>query len=78
VPAAAFDYAPVLGEVLTNGKEGVTFRDPGDLANLLVSVARRNAAPDSPLARSRAWLAAHPAQRWEEQWKGTAGSILTA
>jgi beta-1,4-mannosyltransferase len=77
VPAAAFDYAPVLGEVLTNGKEGVTFRDPGDLANLLVSVARRNAAPDSPLARSRAWLAAHPAERWDHQWNATAAPVLT-
>ena len=26
VPVAAFDYAPVLGEVLTNGREGITFR----------------------------------------------------
>ena len=77
VPAAVFDYSPVLGEVLTNGKEGVTFRDPGDLANLLVSVARRSAAPDSPLARSRTWLAAHPAERWDEHWQATAGSILT-
>lgn len=78
VPAAAFDYSPVLGEALTNGKEGVTFRDPGDLANLLVSVARRNATPDSPLSRSKAWLHAHPAERWEEQWNATARAILTA
>lgn len=78
VPAAAFDYSPVLGEVLTNGKEGVTFRDPGDLANLLVSVARRNATADSPLVRSRTWLAAHPAERWEEHCQGAAGPILMA
>lgn len=78
VPAAAFDYSPVLGEALTNGKEGVTFRDPGELANLLVSVARRSATADSPLARSRAWLAAHPAERWEDQWKATAGPVLIA
>jgi beta-1,4-mannosyltransferase len=77
VPAAAFDYSPVLGEVLTNGKEGVTFRDPGDLATLLVSVARRNATAESPLARSRAWLAAHPAERWEDHWKTAAASVLT-
>ena len=76
VPAAAFDYSPVLGEVLTNGKEGVTFRDPGDLASLLVSVARRNATAESPLARSRVWLAAHPAERWEDHWKATAGPVL--
>ena len=78
VPAGAFDYSPVLGEALTNGKEGVTFRDPGDLANLLVSVARRNAPGDSALARSRAWLAAHPAERWEDHWKATAGPVLIA
>lgn len=77
VPAAAFDYSPVLGEVLTNGKEGVTFRDPGDLANLLVSVARRNATAETPLARSRAWLTAHPAERWEDHWKATAAPVLS-
>ena len=76
VPAAAFDYSPVLGEVLTNGKEGVTFRDPGDLANLLVSVAKRSAKPERPLARSRVWLAANPAERWEDQWKATAAPVL--
>ena len=76
VPAAAFDYSPVLGEALTNGKEGVTFRDPGDLANLLVSVAKRSATSDSPLARSKAWLAAHPAERWANQWTTTAGPVL--
>ena len=76
VPVAAFDYSPVLGEVLTTGKEGVTFRDPGDLAHLLVSIARGSAVPDSPLGRSRTWLAAHPSERWEDHWKATAGSLL--
>ncbi|MDO8679289.1 MAG: glycosyltransferase [Acidobacteriota bacterium] len=76
VPAAAFDYSPVLGEVLTAGKEGVTFRDPGDLANLLVAIAKRSATSDSPLARSRTWLAAHPSERWEDHWKATAGTVL--
>ena len=76
VPAAAFDYSPVLGEVLTTGKEGVTFRDPGDLAHLLVSIARGSAVPDSPLGRSRTWLAAHPSERWDDHWKATAGSLL--
>ena len=66
---AAFDYAPVLGEVLTIGHEGVTFRDPGDLASILVSDCHADARPGSPLARSRAWLAEHPAERWEEQWR---------
>jgi len=76
VPAAAFDYSPVLGEVLTTGKEGVTFRDPGDLANLLVSIAKGSDTPDSPLGRSRTWLAAHPSERWEDHWKATAGTVL--
>jgi beta-1,4-mannosyltransferase len=68
VPVAAFDYAPVLGEALTAGHEGVTFRDPGDLANLLVAVAENKVDPGSALGRSRAWLAEHPAERWEAQW----------
>jgi len=76
VPAAAFDYSPVLGEVLSNGKEGVTFRDPGELANLLVAIARRSATLESPLARSRTWLAAHPSERWEDHWKATAAPVL--
>ena len=78
VPAAAFDYSPVLGEVLTNGKQGVTFRDPGDLAHLLVSVARRNATADSPLSRSRAWLAANASERWEDNWTATAARVLAS
>ena len=38
-PVATYDYAQVLGEVMETGHEGVTFRDPGELANLLVGVA---------------------------------------
>lgn len=76
VPVATYDYAPVLGEVMTSGQEGVTFRDPGDLAQLFVDVARHSVAPDSPLARSRAWLAQHPPQRWDSQWDATARPVL--
>jgi beta-1,4-mannosyltransferase len=76
VPVATYDYAPVLGEVMTMGQEGVTFRDPGDLATLLVDVARHSIAPDSPLARSRAWLAQHPPERWDAQWNATARTVL--
>jgi beta-1,4-mannosyltransferase len=76
IPVAAFDYAPVLGEALTIGHEGVTFRDPGDLASILVTIAMRTLDPGSALGRSRAWLAEHPAQRWEEQWRSAAGSVL--
>jgi beta-1,4-mannosyltransferase len=76
VPVAVFDYAPVLSEVMTQGHEGVTFHDPGDLANLLVSVAHRSLAPDSPLTASRAWLAGHPPERWDAQWEAQARPVL--
>ncbi len=76
VPVATYDYAPVLNEVMTNGQEGVTFRDPGDLAHLLVDVARQTVAPSSALAKSRAWLAQHPPERWDTQWEANARSVL--
>lgn len=76
IPVAAFDYSPVLGEALTSGHEGVTFRDPGGLAALLVTTARRTLAPDSPLGRARGWLSEHPAQRWDEQWRRAAEPVL--
>lgn len=78
VPVAAFDYAPVLGEVLTNGREGVTFRDPGELANLLVTLATRAIAPASALGRSQAWLFENPAERWDTQWQAAALPALRA
>ncbi|MDP2319365.1 MAG: glycosyltransferase [Acidobacteriota bacterium] len=76
VPVAAFDYAPVLGEVLTPGHEGLTFRDPGDLAAVLVEVASRSADPASALSRSRAWLFENPAERWDTEWQSTALPVL--
>ena len=76
VPAAVYDYAPVLAEVMTPGQEGVTFRDPGDLANLLIDVANRTAVPESPLAKSRAWIAAHAPERWQAQWDASARPVL--
>ena len=76
VPTAVYDYAPVLGEVMTAGQEGITFRDPGDLANVLAGVARGSTAPDSALARSRAWLAQHPSERWDAQWDAAARRVL--
>jgi len=78
VPAATYDYAPVLGEVMTTGREGVTFNDPGDLSSLFVSVASRAVTPDSPLGRSAAWLAQNPAERWDAQWESTARPVLLA
>lgn len=76
VPVATYDYAPVLNEVLTTGREGVTFRDPGELAALLVAVASRSLSPDSPLSKSRAWLARNAPERWDAQWAATAGKVL--
>lgn len=78
VPVATYDYAPVLSEVMTSGQEGVTFRDPGDLAHLLVDVARHAITPETPLARSRAWLAEHPPERWDAQWEAAARPVLLA
>jgi beta-1,4-mannosyltransferase len=71
VPVATYDYAPVLGEVMTTGHEGVTFRDPGELANLLVSLATRSVA-DSAMSKSRSWLTQHPPERWDTQWEAAA------
>jgi beta-1,4-mannosyltransferase len=71
VPVAVYDYAPVLGEVMTTGREGVIFRDPGELANLFIAVATRSSA-DSALSKSREWLAHHPPERWDKQWEEAA------
>ncbi len=76
VPVAAFDYAPVLGEVLTNGHEGVTFRDPGDLAGILVAVASKAIEPGSILGKSKTWLFENPAERWDAQWQAAALPVL--
>ena len=76
VPVAVFDYAPVLGEVMTSGQHGVTFHDPGDLSNVFMSVAQGTIASDSPLAKSREWLALNPPERWDTHWDATARPIL--
>jgi beta-1,4-mannosyltransferase len=76
VPVAVFDYAPVLSEALTAGNEGVVFRDPGELSNVLVTVARRSIAADSGLGRAKTWLDAHPAEVWDTQWNAAARPVL--
>ena len=78
VPVATYDYAPVLGEVMQTGREGVTFRDPGDLASLLVTVATSAIPTGSPLAESKAWLARNPPERWDTQWEAAARPVLVA
>lgn len=77
VPVATYDYAPVLGEVMTHGHEGVTFRDPGELANIFIAVATRSTA-ESPLSKSRSWLTQHPPERWDAQWNAAARNVLLA
>jgi beta-1,4-mannosyltransferase len=76
VPVAAFDYAPVLGEVLSSGKEGITFRDPGELARLFVALASGHVESDSPLGRSRAWLSQHLSPRWDAEWQAAALPVI--
>ena len=75
VPVATYDYAPVLGEVMTAGQEGITFRDPGELATVFVGVAT-NSTADSLLTKSRSWLKQHPPERWDTQWEKTAKPLL--
>jgi beta-1,4-mannosyltransferase len=77
VPVWAFDYGPVLTEVLTAGHEGVTFSEPGELAALFVALATADLSTVPKFAAARTWLAAHPAERWQEHWERTARSVLT-
>jgi beta-1,4-mannosyltransferase len=77
VPACAYDYAPVLGEVLTPGREGITFRDPGELASLLVAIAHADLAKVPLFAQARTWLAEHAPERWESEWQRLALPQLT-
>jgi beta-1,4-mannosyltransferase len=76
VPVCAYDYAPVLAEAITPGHEGVTFRDPGELAALLLALASADLASVPNFAAARSWLAAHPAERWEEQWTAKTSALM--
>ena len=76
VPVAVFDYAPVLGEVMTSGQQGVTFHDPGDLSTVFLNVAKGSVAADSPMARARVWLAENSPERWDAQWAAAARPVL--
>jgi beta-1,4-mannosyltransferase len=76
VPVCAFDYAPVLNEVLRPGQEGVTFTEPGDLARLLVALATADLSPVPHFTAARSWLTAHPSERWHEQWERSARAVL--
>ena len=68
VPVCAYDYAPVLSEAITPGREGVTFRDPGELSAVLLALAAGDLSSVPKFAAARTWLAANPAERWDEHW----------
>jgi beta-1,4-mannosyltransferase len=76
VPVAIYDYAPVVGEAITDGREGVVFRDAGELASLLVGLASPPTDPGSALARARRWLSDHPAERWDDVWARSAEPVV--
>lgn len=76
VPVCAYDYAPVLNEVLRVGQEGVTFRDPGELATILVGLGTADLSVMPKFAESRAWLATQPARRWDDEWREKAAPQL--
>lgn len=78
IPVCAYDYAPVISEALTPGHEGVTFRDPGELAKVLLALANAELDSVPKFAAARTWLAANPAERWEEQWIRKAPSFMGA
>jgi beta-1,4-mannosyltransferase len=76
IPACAYDYAPVLSEVLTTGHEGVMFRDPGDLSSLFVAIAHADLGKVAQFANARTWLAANRPERWEAQWAQLARPVV--
>ena len=76
VPVCAFDYGPVLTEVLSSGHEGVTFGEPGELATLLSALAAADLSAVPKFAAARAWLAVNPPERWEEQWRRAASPVV--
>ena len=77
VPAAPTTTRRCSSEVMATGQEGVTFRDPGELANVLVVASPRDpTSPDRPLGEVRAWLQQHPPERWDAQWESAARPVL--
>jgi beta-1,4-mannosyltransferase len=76
VPVCAYDYGPVLTEVLTPGHEGITFHEPGQLAAVLVALATADLSAVPGFAASRTWLTGNPPERWQESWEQTARKVL--
>ncbi len=78
VPVCAFDYAPVLSEVLTSGHEGITFHEPGQLATVLMALATADLTTVPAFAAARTWLAANASERWEDQWPRVAPAFTAS
>jgi beta-1,4-mannosyltransferase len=76
IPVCAYDYGPVLTEVLTPGHEGITFHEPGQLAAVLVALATADLSSVPAFAASRTWLTSNAAERWQENWQQTARTVL--
>jgi beta-1,4-mannosyltransferase len=76
VPVCAFDYGPVLSEVLTPGHEGITFHEPGQLATMLIALATADLSAAPAFQSSRNWLTGNPAIRWQDQWNDVARPVL--
>lgn len=78
VPLCVYDYAPVVAEVLTDGREGVTFRDAGELSNVLTGLAAGDVSQAPAVASARKWLATHPVERWDAAWERVVAPVLRA
>lgn len=78
VPLYVYDYAPVVGEALTSGREGVTFREPGELASAIVALATADFSSTPALAASREWLVTNPPARGGETWQTIVAPVLGA
>jgi beta-1,4-mannosyltransferase len=77
VPVCAFDYAPVISEAITPGHEGTMFREPGELATVLLALANADFSAVPKFAAARTWLVGNPAPRWEEQWTAHAAPVIS-
>jgi beta-1,4-mannosyltransferase len=77
VPVCVYEYAPVLNEILTVGREGITFHDPGELSKILLALAHGDLTKAPQFASARSWLANNPPERWEEHWAKIAKSTLS-
>jgi beta-1,4-mannosyltransferase len=76
VPLCVYDYGPVVAEVLTSGREGVVFHEPGELAAVLSALATADLSAVPAFRDSREWLVAHPAERWDEHWTAAVEPVL--